>query len=87
MPYQLTEARKTCAAAGLMWDAAAEAEACAAFEALGLTEAQADALMAFHAMRVARLFNPPSYGWRQRLALAAHFLFGRALPPFRKEAR
>ncbi len=87
MAYDLTEAKQRCAAAGLKWDDAAAAQAIAEFERLGLTDAQANGLMAFHALRVAWLFNPTTYGWRQRILLALHFLFGRTLPPFRKEAR
>lgn len=87
MPYDLTAARERCAAVGLHWDEAGAAEAAAEFERIGLDNDQANALMAFHARRVAWLFNPPTYGWMQRIMLAAHFLFGRALPPFRKEGR
>ncbi len=87
MPYDLTPARERCAACGLKWDEAGETEACKLFAGIGLDNDQANALMAFHAHRVAWLFNPPTYGWRQRIMIALHFLFGRALPPFRKEAR
>jgi hypothetical protein len=44
--------------------------------ALGFTQIQVDAAMRHHLWQVAYLFNPKSYPWYSRIALAFHFLFG-----------
>lgn len=85
-PYDLSDARAWCEAAGLKWDEATAADAERLFDELALTEYQANSLAIFYAHRVAWLFNPPTYGVWQRIGIALHFLFGRALPPF-KESR
>lgn len=83
--YDLAEAKSWCEGFGLKWNEATAQEACTLFAELGLTNEQANRLVIFHAHRTAWLFNPPAYGWRARLGLALHFLFGRALPPFRQQ--
>lgn len=84
--FDLSEARTWCEAKGLGWDEVEAKRAETLFLALGLTNEQANRLVTHHAWRVAWLFNPAAYSWRQRFGLALHFLFGRAPVPFRKEA-
>ncbi len=52
---------------------AADADAAA----YGFTQEQVDIAMRHHLWQVARLFNPKTYKWHARIALAFHFLFGK----------
>ena len=78
MLYDLSPSREYCERIGLVWlgdDYLAPAMK-EAFE-LGFTQAKFDAAMRHSMDHVKRLFTPSNYTWRQRLMLAAHFLFGR----------
>lgn len=41
----------------------------------GFTQAQVDVAMQMHIRHIAWLLTPKSYNWKQRFALAFHFLF------------
>lgn len=43
---------------------------------LGFTQEQVNAAMRHHLFQVAWLFNPSTYKWRERIAIALWFLFG-----------
>ncbi len=67
-----------CESLGLIWLGedlvrAADADAFA----LGFTQEQVDLAMRHHLWQVRWLFNPKTYKWHGRIALAFHFLFGR----------
>lgn len=49
------------------------------FAKAGLNQAQVDGVMRLGAWWIAHVLNPRSYGWRQRLAIAAMFLLNRSL--------
>jgi hypothetical protein len=74
-PLNLNHARAVCAEIGLPFDEEGAADALAGAELVGLTQGQFDAAMDLHARRVKHLFTPTAYGWRERVAIAFHFLF------------
>lgn len=79
--YDYTASKAYCESIGLFWLGddfirAADAEAFA----LNFTQEQVDAAMRHHLWQVRFLFNPKTYKWKMRIALALHFLFGKAKP-------
>lgn len=75
--YDYTTSKSYCGQIGLKWlgdDFVRNADE-DAFKA-GFTQEQVDIAMKHHLWQVAWLFNPKSYGFFQRIALALHFIFG-----------
>ena len=75
--YDYTEPKEYCKQIGLVWLGddwvhAADSDA----KSLNFTQAQVNCAMRHHLWQVKTLFNPKIYKLRQRLWLAAHFLFG-----------
>ncbi len=79
--YDYTASKAFCESIGLFWLGddfvrAADLEAAQ----LAFTQEQVDAAMRHHLWQVRCLFNPKSYNWKHRIALALHFLFGKMKP-------
>lgn len=76
--YDFTYARALCEVEGLRFDEAVAGKVAVAFHNAELNQDQVDRVMALHIHLVKyRLFNPATYPWWGRIALALHFLFGR----------
>lgn len=84
--YDYDEARRYCEGLGLRFDESIVPMADQRFAELGMTQGEVTGVVQLHAWIIGWRFNPSSYTWRQRIALAWHFLFGRSNPAFsRKE--
>lgn len=75
--YDYSAARAECEAKGLHWLESVVPDVDARFAELGLSQRQVDGCMGMYVHYVGWLFKPQTYRWWQRVALAAHFLFGR----------
>lgn len=75
--FDYAAAKADCEARGLVWMADVIPDVDKRFAEIGLTQAQVDGCMQMYTHYVGWLFAPSSYRWYQRIALAAHFLFGR----------
>lgn len=82
--FDYSNARGYCQQLGLAFDDAAAAVADPRFAELKLTQDQVTGVVCLHAWLVGWRFNPATYTFRQRLALAWHFLFGRSNPAFNR---
>lgn len=87
MVYDYSAAKAYCESLGLTWNENMATDADGLFSELELTQEQVTRLAQHHAWAVNWLFNPGNYGWRGRIALALHFLFGRTPAAFAKEGR
>lgn len=77
MNYNYQASKDYCKKIGLVWlgdDFVKEADADA--QDSGFTQAQVDLAMRHHLWQIKFLFNPKTYGLKQRVLLALHFLFG-----------
>lgn len=84
--YDYDEARAYCEGLGLRFDEATIPMVDEKLAELGLTQREVTGVVQLHAWIIGYRFNPGTYTWRQRIALACHFLFGRSNPAFsRKE--
>lgn len=75
--YNYTAAEAYAKSCGLALQPERVAEFDKLASAHAFTQAQVDIAMQVHIRHVAFLFQPKSYGWKQRIVLALHFLFGR----------
>lgn len=74
--YRYDDARQYCRGRGMELNEDLMDEPDEMFKAAGLTQIQVDMVMREHINAVKRLFDPKAYRWKDRLALAARFLFG-----------
>ena len=74
--YRYDDARQYCKGRGMAFREELIDEPDEMFKAAGLTQTQVDMVMREHINAMKRLFNPKTYSWKDRLALAARFLFG-----------
>lgn len=73
--YEYEDSRRFCQACGLVFDERTLPLADETFYRAGLTQSQVTQLMNLHIQVTAYAFTPSNYTWKQRLALAFHFLF------------
>ena len=79
MNYDYTASKDYCKIIGLQWlgdDFSGLIMMDVEAKSLNLTQEQVDAAMRHHLWQVKWLFTPKTYSWKQRIALAIHFLFG-----------
>jgi len=74
--YRYDDARQYCRGRGMEFREELIDKADAGFKTIELTQFQVDMVMREHANAMKRLFDPETYSWKDRLALAARFLFG-----------
>ena len=75
--YDYSPNIEECRQRGLIWAADHAALVDPRFHELGMTQQQVTGVVSAHIHLVDHLFNPKSYRWPQRIALALHFLFRR----------
>lgn len=77
MHYDYDGSKNYCEQIGLVWlgDDFVRAADMDAYQ-YGFTQAQVDIAMRHHLWQIHHLFDPKSYGLKQRFLLACHFLFG-----------
>ena len=73
--YDLADAVQYCRDNGLVFDFRIFNYFEPEMRAVKLTNTQANACIKMHAKHVAMLFEPRSYSFKQRVAIAIHFLF------------
>lgn len=76
LKYDYSDVANFCQYHGMSFDLSQVEEADRYFDQAEFSQRQVNIAMRLHAWRVKHLFNPAIYGFKDRVKLALHFLFG-----------